>query len=117
MRRYRAEDLPGRKGIGRNGIKAFTDARGLIFVPPPETEWHAVTREVKLFSNSRALFNKMNEMYRLGVPVSEGFHYDAQLRGGKCLDNITLTCCEFGQKDTSGWPYANISPNDFVRRG
>jgi hypothetical protein len=117
VRRYTKDDLPDARGIGPRGVSAFTDARGLIFVPPPPELWHAVLRELRTFNNLTVLHNKMNEMYRLGIPVIEGFHYDAQLRGGRQFTNVQLTCCESGEKDSKGWVYANIYPNDFVREG
>jgi hypothetical protein len=118
LRRYRQEELPGVKGRWKRGVKAYTDNRELIFVPAREEEWHGPVRELKVFDDPKKIVNKLNEMYRIGVPMGNGFHYDMQLAGGKNFgNNIKLLCCERGLQESAGWPYANVYPNDFIRKG
>jgi hypothetical protein len=119
LRRYKRQDFPDLKGRpAKKPIKAFTDNRELVFVPAMETEWHAPVRELKLFSNPKAILNKLNQIYRVGVPLNDGFHYDAQFTEGKKFGaNMEFQCCERGSVVAIGWPYANVYPNDFIRAG
>jgi hypothetical protein len=117
MRRYRKEQFPDVKWVKRQGVNAFTDMRELAFLPPPPSLWHGPPREPSSFADSQVIFNKMNELYRLGIPLPDGFHFDAQLTDRRSLTNVEIVCCEKGKRDTRGWQYANIYPNDFVREG
>lgn len=96
-------------------IRAHVDGRDLCFVPAPPNEMHGRVREGNLGEEISSLRLLLNAKYRFGVPiVSDGFHYDVQVKGGGSLSTFSFECAENGEVTTRG-PHVNIYPNDFVR--
>jgi hypothetical protein len=99
----------------RNGARKsiLTDLRDLLFPPDPTN--HAPPRELVPGASLEDRRSFMQSCFRLGVPLTEGYHHDVQylergLAGERfeCSRNgsVHLTCA-----------YANVYPDDFVREG
>jgi len=57
----------------------------------------------------------LNQLYRFGIPVLDGFHYDVQKEHNDSLDGLPLDCIKQGKVLCSG-THVNVYPNDYVRK-
>lgn len=114
-KRFTKEQLPKYlKGSGNKKIYAFVDSRDLVFPPCKDTELHAPPRELPENAKISSIVNKLNELYRFGIPIVDGFHYDVQRVGANSSVEEEFICFEKG-KVKSKSDHVNIYPNDFIR--
>jgi len=104
--------LISRKKVGRKLV--YVDYRGRAFVPAKPTQLHGSVHPTKKEIESRVLVNILCGLYRLGMPIEIGFHFDVQKLNGKNFNGEKFYSCEIGDVRISG-SHVNVSPNDFIR--
>jgi len=113
---FNSDDLP--KFLkGEQKVSAFEDHRKIVFCPCRPQEMHGAVR-VRQFSSEVASQDGyrtiLNGLYRFGIPVPSGFHYDCQRVGGAAL-GADFICSVNGSVNCKKARHANIYPDDYVR--
>jgi hypothetical protein len=126
-RMFSSQDFP-EFPIRKRKFVAHVDQRELVFPIPHEVEMHAddwdLPEDVWIKASSgriedrirtqKSIQIKLNELYRFGIPIREGLHYDVQKQFNPQIRNIAFHCVKNGlrnPKDT----HINVYPNDYVR--
>lgn len=107
------KDLPS---VVRRREKRFVyvDSREAVFVPARVSEYHGDLDEPESAGeNWENWIRVLNGLYRFGIPINAGMHFDVQRYGKKPL-NLCFDCSVKGCVRVDSH-YANIYPNDFVR--
>lgn len=108
--RYTHDQLPKAVKV-KQTRPFFCDGRALVFVPDPCP--HPPAREFDLDATTDELRALLNSLYRFGMPIKDGYHFDVQAVGRK-LNAVPFVCIKQGQILVSG-THANVYPNDYVR--
>lgn len=107
--------VPGKKLFIGGGKKlVFIDDRKLCFPSSINTGNHALPRRLESDQDAKKVIQLLQQLYRFGLPIEHGYHFDVQHPGGEHLDRVRFVCCEEGELTVSG-THVNIYPNDKVR--
>lgn len=111
---FNSSNLP-RFLSGKSKIVSYIDSRDLVFPPCKDDENHGRMRAMDEVVGVGKIKMALNQLYRFGIPIFDGFHYDVQRENGHSLKNIEFQCVTGGSivADVS---HVNIYPNDFVRK-
>lgn len=109
--KFLKEDLP-RALKGKKRAYLYQDERGIVF--PPDPTRHGPARELPKQASFDDFRRVLNQLFRFGMPLSDGYHHDAQYPGTRAFTDVEFWCSRNGSLRVSG-PYANVYPNDFVR--
>lgn len=92
----------------------FQDARALTFPHNNPHEPHGIIREFA-GNSSHDIEVKLGQIYRFGIPIEDGLHYDVCHSRLGNLEGIEFKCCKNGIVRATGG-HINIYPNDFIRK-
>lgn len=113
LKKFNHSDLPRFLGK-KQKINAYSDKRNIVFPPCKEDERHALARQITGERQIEEMKIMLNQLYRFGIPITDGFHYDAQKQGLEKMDGVSVKCVKKGDLRCSG-SHVNIYPNDYVR--
>ena len=112
IRRFSKSDLPDMHGQSVRHVPV--DSRGVAFFTAHETAEHGSVYQKDPDASPAEIMNLLQSIYRFGVPVTQGRHYDTQNADATDFKNRTFECSQSGSVSVSNC-HANIYLNDYVR--
>lgn len=87
LKKFNSSNLPNFLS-GKKKIDAYLDVRGLVFPPCKDDQCHALPRAISSEGDVSEMRRVLNCLYRLGIPIYDGFHYDVQREGRDTLGGL-----------------------------